>query len=378
VAALVLVACARAPQSHDQPPPEVGVVRAHAQSLPLTRDLVGRLSAFRTADVRARVAGILQKRLYREGSEVAEGQALFQIDPAPLKAALDAALASLAQAQANATNAQVVAQRNRDLVPGGLVSRADLDTSQASERSTAALVKQAQANVETARINLGYATVTAPIPGRSGQQRVTEGALVGQGEATLLTTVEQIDHLYVNFDRPAEEILRLRQAQASGDVTLYEREKAQLQILLPDGRPYHELGAVDFADVSVDPSNGALAFRGLIANPDRQLLPGMFVNVRLTLGTHNHSYLVSQNAVRRDTSGAYVAVLGGDGKVAQRRVQADTMSGTDWIVTGGLADGDQIIVSGVDKVRPGMPARAVPQAATTGAAPASAVAREQQ
>jgi membrane fusion protein (multidrug efflux system) len=374
---VLLVACARAPQSHEQALPEVGVVRAQAQSLPLTRDLVGRLSALRTADVRARVAGILQKRLYREGSEVAESQPLFQIDPAPLKAALDAALAALAQAQASATNAHVIAQRNRDLVPGGLVSRADLDTSEASERSTSAAVKQAEANVETARINLGYATVRAPIPGRSGQQRVTEGALVGQGEATLLTTVEQIDHLYVNFDRPAEEILRLRQAQTSGDVTLYERDKAQLEILLPDGRPYHETGAVDFADVSVDPSNGALAFRGLIANPDRQLLPGMFVNVRLTLGRHNHSYLISQSAVRRDTSGAYVVVLGGDGKVAQRRVQADAMSGTDWIVTGGLADGDEVVVSGVDKVRPGMAARAVPQAASPPAT-TSAIAREQQ
>jgi membrane fusion protein, multidrug efflux system len=378
IAPLVLAAaCARAPQGHEQAPPEVAVVRAHAQSLPLTRDLVGRLSALRTADVRARVAGILQRRLYREGSEVGEGQALFQIDPAPLKAALDAALAALAQAQANSTNAHVVAQRNRDLVPGGLVSRADLDTSEASERSTSALVKQAEANVESARINLGYATVTAPISGRSGQQRVTEGALVGQGEATLLTTIEQIDHLYVNFDRPAEEILRLRQAQASGDVTLYEREKAQLEVLLPDGRPYHETGAVDFADVSVDPSNGALAFRGIIANPDRQLLPGMFVNVRLTLGQHNHSFLVSQGAVRRDSGGAFVQVIGTDGKVSQRRVQADAMRGTDWIVTSGLADGDEVIVSGVDKVRPGMPARAVPQAAAAETAPAGAVAREQ-
>src|SRR6516164_64880 len=246
VAALVLVACARAPQNHEQPPPEVGVMRAQEQAVPLTRDLVGRLAPVRTADVRARVAGILLKRLYREGSEVREGQPLFQIDPAPLKAALDAALAALAQAQANATNAHVLADRNRELVPSGLISRSDRDNSDAAERSTAAQVKQAEANVETARINLGYATVTAPIAGRSGQQRVTEGALVGQGEATLLTTVEQIDHLYVNFDRPAEEILRLRQAQTSGDVTLYEREKAQLQILLPDGLPYHEIGAVDF------------------------------------------------------------------------------------------------------------------------------------
>jgi membrane fusion protein, multidrug efflux system len=366
IAALALAACGKPPQgARAASPPEVGVIPARAESVPLTREVVGRLSPVRTADVRARVAGILLKRLYREGSEVREGQPLFQIDPAPLRAALDAATAALAQAEANAKNAHVTAQRNRDLVPGGLVSRSDLDTSEANERSTAALVKQAEANVEAARINLGYATVTAPIAGRSGEQRVTEGALVGQGEATLLTTIEQIDHLYVNFDRPAEEILRLRNEERTGAVTLVEHDKAHLQVMLPSGQPYHEIGSVDFADVTVDPTNGALAFRGVIANPDRLLLPGMFVNIRLIIGTQNHAFLVSQAAVRRDTTGAYVQVVGADGRVVQKRVQADAMSGTDWIVTHGLEQGDQVIVSGVDKVKPGMVARAVPYTAAT-------------
>ncbi len=359
---LRLVACAKAPPP-PMPTPEVGIVVAHAHPVPLTRDVVGRLAPVRTADVRARVAGILQKRLYREGSEVREGQPLFQIDPAPLRAALDAAQAALAQAQANATNAHVTAQRTRELVPGGLVSRSDLDNSQAAERSTLAQVKQAEANVEAARINLGYATVTAPISGRSGQQRVTEGALVGQGEATLLTTIEQIDPLYVNFDRPADEILRLRNQEAHGDVSLVQHDKAQLQVVLPDGRPYPITGSVDFADVTVDPTNGALAFRGVIANPDRVLLPGLFVNVRLMLGRQNRAFLVSQAAVRRDASGAYVQVVGADSKVVQKRIQAESMSGTDWMVTAGLSEGDQVIVSGVDQVRPGMLARAVPYTA---------------
>jgi membrane fusion protein (multidrug efflux system) len=365
-------ACAKAPPPH-QPPPEVGVVRARAQSVPLTRDLVGRLSPLRTADVRARVAGILLKRRYVEGSEVKEGQVLFQIDPAPFQAALDAAQAALAQAQANATNAHVTAQRNRDLVPGGLVSRADVDNSNANERSTVALVKQAEANVEAARINLGYATVTAPISGRSGQQRVTEGALVGQGEATLLTTIDQIDQLYVNFDRPADEILRLRAAQNSGEVSLTAHDKAQLQVVLPDGHVYPQTGIVDFADVSVDPSNGALAFRGIVANPDRVLLPGMFVSVRLMLGRQNRAFVVSQAAVRRDGSGAFVEVVGEDGMVLEKRVQADAMSGTDWIITGGLNEGDQVVVSGVDKVRPGQQARAVAYEAPRAAAASGAV-----
>jgi len=363
-AAIGLAACGKAPPPNPPAPPEVGVVRVHAEAVPLTREVVGRLSPIRTADVRARVAGILLRRLYREGSEVREGQPLFQIDPAPLRAALDAALAQLAQAEANAKNAHVTAERNRELLPSGLISQSDVDTSNATERSTAASVKQAEANVEAARINLGYATVTAPISGRSGQQQVTEGALVGQGEATLLTTIEQIDHLYVNFDRPADEILRLRDAERTGAVTLVEHDKAHLQIILPNGEPYPEIGTVDFASVTVDPTNGAIAFRGIIANPDRLLLPGMFVNIRLIIGTQNHAFLVSQAAVRRDSTGAYVQIVGSDGRVAQKRVRAETMLGNNWIITQGLADGDQVIVSGVDKVKPGMLARAVPY--TTG------------
>jgi len=344
------------------------VLRMHAQEVPLTRDLVGRLTAMRTADVRARVAGILLKRLYKEGSEVKEGQVLFRIDPAPLQAALDAAQAGLAQAQANATNAHVLAQRNRELAPGGLISKNDLDNSEAAERSTAAQVKQAQANVEAARINLGYATVTAPIAGRSGQQRVTEGALVGQGEATLLTTVEQIDQLYVNFDEPESEISQLRHAQSSGAVTLVARDKAQLQVIQPDGTPYPHLGTLDFADVSVDPATGTLALRGLVPNPDRQLLPGMFVNVHLMLGSQNRAYLVAQSVVRRDATGAYLSVVGADGRVAVKHVQADVMRGTDWVITAGLEENDAVIVSGADRVKPGMPAKAVPAASGTGLA----------
>lgn len=364
-AAIALAGCGQAPLAPHTEPPEVGVVRVRAEAIPLTREVVGRLSPVRTADVRARVAGILLKRLYREGSEVREGQPLFQIDPAPLRAALDAAIAQLAQAQANARNAHVSADRNRRLLPSGLISRSDVDNTNATERSTSASVQQAQANVEAARINLGYATVTAPISGRSGEQQVTEGALVGQGEATLLTTIQQIDHLYVNFDRPADEILRLRDEERTGDVTLVEHDRAHLEIILPSGAAYPEIGTVDFADVTVDPTNGAIAFRGVIANPDRLLLPGMFVNIRLIIGTQNHAFLVSQTAVRRDSTGAYVQVVGSDSRVVQKRVRAETMLGTNWIVTEGLEDGDQVIVEGVDKVRPGMIARAVPYSTGT-------------
>jgi membrane fusion protein (multidrug efflux system) len=354
LAAAWLAGCTPAAPTSPAPIPQVAVQRAKSQVLPLTRDLVGRVSSIRSADVRARVPGILLKRLYKEGSEVHEGDVLFQIDPKPYQAALDAALAGLAQAQATSTNAAVNAKRTRDLLPSGLVSRSDVDNNNATERSSGAQVKQAEANVETARINLGYATVTAPISGRSGQQHVTEGALVGQSDATLLTTIDQIDRLYVNFDRPADELLKLHAAQVRGDVTLFDRDKATLQVILPDGTLYTPLGTLDFGDVTVDPTNAALAFRGVVANPERQLLPGMFVTVRLTLGTQNHAFVVPQAIVRRDTGGAFVEVVGADGKVAQKHIQADVMSGTNWLVTAGLKDDDQLITTNIDKVRPGM------------------------
>ena len=341
------------------PVPEVEVITVHEQNIPLTRDFVGRLSATRSADVRARVAGVLLKRLYVEGSDVKEGQPLFQIDPAQLKATMDAAEAALAQAEANATNARLFAQRTRELKTTGAVSKSDVDTAEANERSTAAAVKQATANLQTARINLGYALVRAPISGRASQQRVTEGALVGQGEATLLTTVEQIDPLYVNFDRPASEVQAVRRAQAAGTVTLFEDEKAQVQLIFEDGTSYGQPGTLDFSDLSVDPATGAVAFRGVIPNPDHRLLPGLFVNLRLTIGVLNHAFLVPQLAVQRDAGGPYALVAGADGKAEQKRVQLGSTQDNHWVVTSGLADGDQIIVSGIQKVHPGAPVKAV-------------------
>jgi membrane fusion protein (multidrug efflux system) len=358
-------------QQQQMPPPEVGVVVAKAQAVPLVQDLVGRLSAVRTADVRARVAGVLQKRVYTEGTDVKEGQVLFQIDPAPLRATLNAQLANLASAQATYQNSHVAAERARSVAARGLLSKADLDNAEAAERTAAAAVKQAQANVEAAKINLGYTNVTAPISGRAGQQQVTEGALVGQGEATLLTTVEQIDPLYVNFTQAIGQLDALRAAAASGSVDLAEQNKAKLELLLPNGTPYSDPGTLDFSDQAVDAATGAVSLRGTVPNPQHRLLPGQFVNVRLTLGELKHAWLVSQRAVQRDTNGAYVLVVGADGKVVQKRIKADSLRGDSWIVTEGLADGDQIIVSGLQKAKPGAPAKATPwqPAPADGAAP---------
>jgi membrane fusion protein, multidrug efflux system len=358
VAALFVVACGKQEAPQQPPPPEVGVVVAHAAPVPLVREASGRLVPSRASDVRARVAGVLQKRLYKEGSMVKEGQPLVLIDPAPLRAQLAAASANLEQAEAAATNAKVTANRNRELAKQNLVSRMQLDDSEALERSTAAQVSAARAAVTSARINLGYATVTAPISGRASQLRVLEGALVGQGEATLLTTIEQVDPIYVYFDQPASEFERLQRAQASGAVKLAEGNLAEVRIVRADGTLYEEKGTLDFADYSVNPTTSAVAFRGKVANPNRVLLPGMYVNVRLTVGTLNKGFRVPQLAVQRDGQGPYVLVVGGDGNVAQKRVETVAVVDNDWVISSGLADGDQVIVSGLQKVQPGGPAKA--------------------
>jgi len=362
-----------APQQQQMPPPEVDVTVVNGAAVPVVQDLVGRLSAVRTADVRARVAGVLQKRVYTEGTDVKEGQALFQIDPAPLRATLNAQLANLAAAQATYQNNHVAAERARSVAEKGLLSKADVDAANAAERTGAAAVKQAQATVETAKINLGYADVTAPIAGRAGKQQVTEGALVGQGDATLLTTVEQIDTMYVNFTQAVGTLDELRRSAASGDVQLYEQDKAKIDVTMPDGSAYDSAGTLDFSDTAVDASTGAVTLRGIVPNPQHRLLPGMYVNVRLNLGQLKHAWLVPQTAIQRDAEGAFVYVLGGDGNVVRKTLDVYGTRGADSIVRKGLADGDQIIVSGLMKVRAGAPAKAAaPKAAQPPAAAGAA------
>ncbi len=344
----------------EMPPPDVGVITARPQSLPLTRDLVGRLSAYRSADVRARVDGVVLKRNYEEGADVERGQLLFQIDPAPLKAALAAAQASLAQAQATYVNDKVSAQRARELAPKGYVSKANLDNALAAERSSAAAVQVARANVETARIKLGYANVTAPIAGRAGQQQVTEGALVSIDAATLLAVVEQIDPLYVNFTLSVDALEQMRRAQRSGNITLAEHDKASVRITLPDGTRYAEPGTVDFSAVTVNPATGSVNLRATVPNPDHSLLPGMYVTLKANLGQQHKVFLIPQQAVQRDTAGAYVMIVGADNKIVRKGVATTDMSGGDWVVSSGLKDGDRVVVSGIQNVKEGEPAKPSP------------------
>ena len=359
---VVLAACGKGKDQGQQkpPPPQVGVITAQPQNSPLTRDLVGRLSAFRSADVRARVPGVLLKRTYDEGTDVKKGQLLFQIDPAPLKATLGASMAALAQARATYTNSKVSAQRIKELAPKGYVSKSDLDNALAAERTSAAAVQAAQANVDTARINLGYASVTSPIDGRAGQQQVTEGALVGNGEATLLTTVDQIDPVYVNFTMSVAALEQMRKAQNSGNVTLADANKTSVQITLPDGSKYGEAGTLDFSDTTVNPATGAVNLRATIPNPKHNLLPGMYVTLTADLGQQHKVFLIPQQAVQRDTVGAYVMTVDAEGKVERKDVTTANMTQTDWVVTDGINNGDKVIVSGIQNAKPGEPAKASP------------------
>ncbi len=356
-AAALLAGCGSSVPGKAPAPPPVTVTIAHAQQVPLTREFTGRLSAYREANVLARVPGVLLKRRYREGSEVKAGQPLFEIDPAPYRAALDAALAALAQAKANAVNAHITAQRDRVLIKSHLVSESQLDTDEAAERSTAALVQQAQANVELARINLGYTNVTSPIAGIAGEQQVTEGAMVGQSTPTLLATVDQINPIYVNFNEPAAEQEQLT-ADAEAGLIVPAGPRAEVHLTLPNGEPYGQPGRLDFRAATVDPTTGTIALRAILPNPDHQLLPGMFVDVRLAVGTATHAFLLPQAALQRNTAGdPYVLTVSPENTVVEKSVQTEGTRGDDWIVSKGLVNGERVIVSGIQAARPGKKVR---------------------
>src|SRR6476469_610060 len=335
------------------PPPDVGVIAVRPTSVPLTQELVGRLAAYRSADVRARVPGVLQRRVYEEGSDVKQGQVLFLIDPAQLQAAVGQAQAALAQAEANAANAHASAARARTLAPGKFISQSDLDNALAAERSAAAAVQAAKAALQSAHLNLGYATVRAPISGRAGKQQVTEGALVGEGTPTLLTTVDQIDPLYLDFTVGVAELAKIRQQDEGTG-------QRQVQVVLQDGTVYPHPGSLDFSGDVVDPATGAVALRARVPNPERRLLPGTFVTLKATLGEEHDAYRVPQVAMQRDAQGAYVLVVGQDGKVARKTVVTERLEGGAWIVGSGLASGDRVIVSGLQRAQPGQPAKATP------------------
>jgi membrane fusion protein (multidrug efflux system) len=347
-------------------PIEVGVVTLAPSSVPLTKELPGRTSAFRVAEVRARVNGIVQKRLFQEGSDVKEGQPLFRIDPAPYVAALEGAKAQLARAEATAASAKVAAERFTELVSHNAVSKQEYDNAMAALKAGEADVAAGKAAVQAAQINVGYTTVTSPLSGRIGRSAVTEGAFVQQSQATLLATVQQLDPVYVDLTQSSVEALRLRRDQAEGKLKSAGNGQATVRLVLEDGREYALAGALQFTDVTVDPSTGSIALRALFPNPKGELLPGMFVRARLDEGVSPDALLVPQQGVTRDQKGLPTAlVVNAEQKVERRQITTERAVGDAWVVTSGLKPGDRVIVEGLQKVQPGATVTAVPATSTT-------------
>jgi membrane fusion protein (multidrug efflux system) len=363
--ALVAVACGKEqPQRSGAGGPaqvaEVGVITVQPKNVALTRELPGRTSAFRVAEVRARVNGIVQKRLFNEGADVKEGQPLFRIDPEPYRATLESAQAQVARAEATAESAKSLAERYTKLIETNAVSRQEYDDAVAKHKSALAEIAAARAAVKAARINLDYTVVTAPIAGRIGRSEVTEGAYVQQSTATLLAKIQQLDPVYVDLTWSAAELMRVRRSIEAGETASVDGTQ-KVAVILEDGRTYPEPGKLQFADVSVDQTTGSVALRALVPNPRAELLPGMFVRARIEEGEKANALLVPQRAVTRDQTGrAIVLVVDKAGKVERRLIETERELDDAWLVTKGLAAGDQIIVEGLQKARPGATVKTVP------------------
>jgi membrane fusion protein (multidrug efflux system) len=366
---MALAGCGRSkpPPPAPPPPPNVAVAPARAAQVPVTVELPGRVNPLRVAQVRARVDGVVLKREFKEGADVREGQRLFKIDPAPYAANLASAQATLGRAEANVAAQVAQARRYQNLVASNAVSRQDYDNAVASQGQAQADVNSGKASVRSARINLGYTDVVAPITGRVGVAAVTEGAYVQAGAATLMATIQQIDPIYVDLNQSSVQGLRLRQDLASGRVQTAGRNRARVTVLLEDGTKYPITGTLQFSDITVDPGTGSVTVRTIVPNPNHLLLPGMFVRARVEEGVVEHALLVPQAGVAHDPQGQATAlVVGQDGKVVQKTIQATRTYGADWVVTEGLVEGDRVIVSGLQKVKPGAPVRV---AATVNPAP---------
>ncbi|WP_044041157.1 efflux RND transporter periplasmic adaptor subunit [Caballeronia insecticola] len=359
-AAVFLAACGQKQSAPPPQTPEVGIVTVQPTSVPVTVDLPGRTNAFLVAQVRARVDGIVQRREFTEGAEVKAGQRLYKIDPAPYIAALNNAKASLSKAQANVASQNALVQRYKILVAANAVSKQDYDNAVAAQGQAVADVAAGKASVDTAQINLGYTDVIAPISGRTGISQVTPGAYVQASQATLLTTIQQLDPIYVDLTQSSVEGLKLRRQIQEGRLQTEGIHAAKVTLVLEDGRTYTEQGKLQFSDVSVDQSTGSVTVRAIFQNKDRVLLPGMFVRARIQEGTNDHALVVPQIGVTHDQKGTPTAlVVNKDDKVELRQLVTSATYGNNWVVDSGLNAGDRVIVNGVEKAKPGMQVKPV-------------------
>ncbi|HEX3943568.1 MAG TPA: efflux RND transporter periplasmic adaptor subunit [Rhizomicrobium sp.] len=355
----LLMGCSEKKTAPPPPTPEVGVMTLRTQPVSIVTELPGRTVAYRIAEVRPQVNGVILKRLFVEGGQVKAGQQLYQIDPAPFRASYESAQAALARAQATATSSRLLAQRYKPLSEAHAVSRQDYDNAVASQEQAAADVASAKAAVDTARINLAYTKVFAPIAGRTGRSAVTEGALVGANQSTALVIIQQLDPIYVDVTQASTVMLHLRRALAAGQLKKAGDAQAEAKLILEDNTPYPENGKLQFSEVTVDPGTGSVTLRAVFPNSQIVLLPGMFVRERLEEGINEKGLLVPQRAVARNERGEpTVTVVDAESKAATRIIKTDRAVGDQWLVSEGVAAGDKVIVIGIQSVRPGNPVHA--------------------
>jgi membrane fusion protein (multidrug efflux system) len=362
LSALWMAGCERGQEKPPpRPAPEVTTVTVQSQKIVLTTELPGRTSAFRVAEIRPQVNGLIQKRLFTEGTDVKAGETLYQIDPAPFQAALDNAKAAVARAEANLPALRQRFERYKELLAEKAVSQQDYDDASAALNQAEADMQFWKATVETARIHLAYTRIVAPISGRTGKSNVTEGAIVTAYQPQALVTIQQLDPMYVDVPQSTNELLRLKRRLEDGRLTSNGKNQNKVKLLMPDESVYPLEGSLQFRDVTVDPATGSVILRLVFPNPNGLLLPGMFVRAAVQEGINEQAILIPQQAVSRDPKGNPVAlIVDKDEKVQQCMLTIDRAVGDQWLVTSGLSQGDRILLEGIQKVRPGMAVKALP------------------
>ena len=375
VLGVLIAACSPAEDAGEGQALPVQTITVGTADLDNVIELPGRVEPVRVAEVRARVTGIVQSRIYEEGTDVGEGQPLFRIDPSELRASYAQTQASLERARATAANANAVVERYRPLVAENAISGQEFDAAQAAAREANANVAQIQAQLRAASLQLGYTTVRAPIAGRAGRADVTEGALVSQTEGTLMTRIEQVSPIYVSFSQSATEVLQIRRAISSGELDLGPNDAVEVRLTFPDGSEYAIPGLIEFLDFSVDEATGTVQLRAEFPNPEGLLLSGEFVNARIFAGKMTDVIAIPQRAVTVTDKGGTVMIVDKDGKAAVRPVTLGRLMGENWVIESGLKPGDRVIVSNLQKLQPGMPVEVIEPRAAGQSAQTSAPAK---